>query len=106
MKKNEIIKSKKEFTDLITNSKYIKNKEYIIYYKDNNLSKKRFGIAMILMPLLMAFFTLLYTTMFSLYMITGQLVTLATTPLIDLINDKIDKIQEQKKIPKDRLKRI
>ncbi len=68
--------------------------------------QKRFGIAMILMPLLMAFFTLLYTTMFSLYMITGQLVTLATTPLIDLINDKIDKIQEQKKIPKDRLKRI
>ena len=68
--------------------------------------KPKFGLSMILMPLLMAFFTLLYTTMFSLYMITGQLVTLALTPLIDLINDKIDKHQEIKKIPKDRLRRI
>ncbi len=45
MKKNETIKSKKEFTELITNSKYIKTEPYIIYYKENNLSKKRFGIA-------------------------------------------------------------
>ena len=45
MKKREIIKKSKEFTDLITNSKFLKTKEYIIYYKDNNLNKKRFGIA-------------------------------------------------------------
>jgi len=55
---------------------------------------------------LMTFFTLLYTTMFSLYMITGQIVSLAITPLVDLINDKIDQHQEKKKIPADRLKRI
>ena len=45
MKKSEIIKKSNEFTDLITNSKFIKTNEYIIYYKDNDLSKKRFGIA-------------------------------------------------------------
>ena len=45
MKKKEIIKKSKDFTELITNSKYLKTNEYIIYYKDNNLDKKRFGIA-------------------------------------------------------------
>ena len=41
MKKSEIIKSKEEFSNLIKNARYIKNKEYIIYYKENNLLKKR-----------------------------------------------------------------
>lgn len=45
MKKKETIKKSEEFTYLINNSKYLKTKEYIIYYKDNNLNKKRFGIA-------------------------------------------------------------
>lgn len=45
MKKKEIIKSKSTFSDLIKNSKYFKIDEYIIYYKENNLNKKRFGIA-------------------------------------------------------------
>ena len=45
MKKREIIKSKKEFSNLIQNSKFIKTKEFVIYYKDNNINKKRFGIA-------------------------------------------------------------
>ena len=71
----------------------------------NPQGKSKWGM-MIFMPLFMSFFTLLYTTMFSLYMITGQIVSLGLTPLIDLINDKIDKHQEQKNIPQDRLKRI
>ena len=45
MKKNEIIKSKKEFSNLIKNSKYIKTNEFVIYYNINNLQQKRFGIA-------------------------------------------------------------
>lgn len=45
MKKSETIKSKKEFSDLINNAKFIKNKEYVIYYNENNLEKTRYGIA-------------------------------------------------------------
>ena len=45
MKKSETIKSKQEFSKLIKNSKFIKNNDFVIYYNENNLSKKRFGIA-------------------------------------------------------------
>lgn len=45
MKKSDTIKSKVEFTDIIKNGRFIKNKEYVIYYKENNLEKNRFGIA-------------------------------------------------------------
>ena len=45
MKRIETIKSSRDFTNLIETSKYIKGNDYIIYYKDNNLNKKRFGIA-------------------------------------------------------------
>ena len=45
MKKNETIKSSKEFSELIKNSKFFKTKEFVIYYKENNLLKRRFGIA-------------------------------------------------------------
>ena len=45
MKKIETIKKKKEFSDLIKNSRYLKNRDFIIYYKENNINKKRFGIA-------------------------------------------------------------
>ena len=45
MKKKYTIKSQKEFSMLIKTGRYIKNKDYVIYYKDNNLDKKRFGIA-------------------------------------------------------------
>ena len=45
MKKTETIKSKQEFSNLIKNSKFLKTKEFVIYYKENNLEKKRFGIA-------------------------------------------------------------
>ena len=45
MKKREMIKSKKVFTTLIKTGKFIKTKDYVIYYKENNLEKIRFGIA-------------------------------------------------------------
>ena len=45
MKKTETIKSKQEFSNLIKNAKFFKTKEFVIYYKENNLEKKRFGLA-------------------------------------------------------------
>ena len=33
MKKREMIKSKKDFTTLIKTGKFIKTKDYVIYYK-------------------------------------------------------------------------
>ena len=45
MKKKDMIKSKQEFSTLIKTSKFIKTNDYVIYYKENNLNKKRFGIA-------------------------------------------------------------
>lgn len=44
MKKNNIIKSKLEFTDIIKNCKYIKNQYFIIYYRKNDI-KNRYGIS-------------------------------------------------------------
>ena len=45
MKKKDIIKSQKEFNSLIKTGKFIKNEDYVIYYNENNLAKKRFGVA-------------------------------------------------------------
>ena len=45
MKKCETIKKSSEFSNLIKNSKYLKSNEYIIYFKENDFNKKRFGIA-------------------------------------------------------------
>ena len=45
MKKKDIIKSQQEFNLLIKTGRFIKNDDYVIYYKDNNLQQKRFGIA-------------------------------------------------------------
>ena len=45
MKKKDIIKSQKEFTLLIKTGKFIKNHDFVIYYKDNDLSKIRYGVA-------------------------------------------------------------
>ncbi len=44
MKKKNIIKSKKEFTEIINNCKYLKNDYYVIYYKKNN-KNTRYGIS-------------------------------------------------------------
>ena len=43
MKKIDIIKSSDEFTEIINQSKSVKNKYYSIYYRKNN-EKNRYGI--------------------------------------------------------------
>ena len=61
---------------------------------------------LIIIPVLMGIFTLQYTTMFAIYIIISQLVSIALLPIINKINDYIDKRQEAKNQPADRLKRI
>lgn len=45
MKKKDTIKSREEYSNLIKNGSYIKTKEYVIYYLNNDYNKKRFGLA-------------------------------------------------------------
>ncbi len=45
MKKQNIVKTNREFQNILATGKYIKNKDFVIYYKNNNLSKIRFGIS-------------------------------------------------------------
>lgn len=45
MKKNNIIKSKLEYTDIIKKCKYLKNNYFIIYYRKNNKNINRYGIS-------------------------------------------------------------
>ena len=45
MKKNNIVRKKYEFDKIIKTGSCIKNSYYIIFYKENNLDKYRFGIS-------------------------------------------------------------
>ncbi len=45
MKKKFIVKSNRDFDKIIKTGKRLKNKHYIIYYKENNLDYSRFGIS-------------------------------------------------------------
>lgn len=44
MKKNSIVKSNKEFTNIIETGRQYKNRFLVIYFKKNQHSKNRFGI--------------------------------------------------------------
>ena len=59
---------------------------------------------LIFMPVFMAIFSLMYTSMFSIYLVESQLLSIASTPLINLIIDKIEKRKQNKKnkdVPKN-----
>lgn len=45
MKKFEIVKEHKDFDNILKNGRYKKNKFFILYNKESNLSYARFGIA-------------------------------------------------------------
>jgi len=45
VKRNEMIKERKIFNNIIKNGKFIKNKYYVIYYINNETNKTKFGIA-------------------------------------------------------------
>ena len=44
MKKKNIIKSSREYTEIIKKCKFVKNPQFIIYYRPNN-EKNRYGIS-------------------------------------------------------------
>ncbi len=45
MKKLYVVKKQQDFNDMIKNEKFIKNKDFVIYYRKNNLKYDRFGIS-------------------------------------------------------------
>ncbi len=45
MKRNEMIKDRKMFNNIIRNGKFKKNKYYVIYYINNETNKTKYGIA-------------------------------------------------------------
>ncbi|WP_339020899.1 ribonuclease P protein component [Spiroplasma endosymbiont of Atherix ibis] len=45
MKNINIIKKNHEFQSIIGNKKFIKTKEFVIYFKNNNLNRFRYGIS-------------------------------------------------------------
>ncbi|MBR2678747.1 MAG: ribonuclease P protein component [Bacilli bacterium] len=45
IKKLYIVKTTRDFDDIIKTGQFIKNKYFSIYYKDNNLPYDRFGIS-------------------------------------------------------------
>ena len=45
MKKEHIVKENREFSNIIETGTCIKDKNLVIYYKDNELNKARFGIS-------------------------------------------------------------
>ncbi len=45
MKKKEVVKAKKDFTDMIHSNNFFKNKSYVIYIRKKKESFSKFGIA-------------------------------------------------------------
>lgn len=45
MKKINVVKKRYEFEKIIQTGNIVKNKYYVIYYKENNLNRYRFGIS-------------------------------------------------------------
>lgn len=45
MKKKYIVKNQREFSKIIKNKNFIKNKSFVIYYENNNLLYDRYGIS-------------------------------------------------------------
>ena len=45
MNKRNIVKENRDFQNIITTGYLLKDKNIIIYYKDNNLNVMRFGIS-------------------------------------------------------------
>ena len=45
LKKIYIVKKKEQFNDIIRTGKVIKNREFVLYYKENHLDFDRFGIS-------------------------------------------------------------
>ena len=58
---------------------------------------------MIVMPIIMALFTIFYNAAFGLYIVAGSIFSVITTPLVTLV---VEKIFEKQKSKKDKNKPI
>jgi YidC/Oxa1 family membrane protein insertase len=56
---------------------------------------------MVMLPVLFGFFALSSTSMFSLYLVTSQIIAILTTPLIDFIIDKNQDREDVKRVAKN-----
>lgn len=74
--------------------------------KDKGTKTPQNKLLLIVLPLIMGVFTLFYTTMFSLYIVASQVVSIATVPLLNAIGNAVDKRKAKKDEPTGRMKRI
>ncbi len=63
----------------------------------NAPAQKQPWLMYVIMPLIMGIFTFMYTSLFAIYIIVGQLMMLLLTPLTTLIVKKWNKVSEDKK---------
>ena len=54
-------------------------------------------VMLFILPIMLGFFAFTYNAVFALYLLVSQLISLASTPLIDLILDKLEQRAENKK---------
>lgn len=54
-------------------------------------------IMMFVLPVMLAVFALTYNSVFALYLLASQIITLVSTPVIDVVLDKLEKRAENKK---------
>lgn len=69
--------------------------------KNKNTAQKQSPVMYIIMPLIMGVFTFMYTSLFAIYIIIGQLMMIALTPLTTLIVKKWTAHELKKKQEKD-----
>ena len=75
--------------------------------KSDDMQQSTNKAMLIIFPIIMGLFTLLYNSVFSLYILVGQIFTIATTPIITKIINVIDKKKQQKQQENiNRMKRI
>ncbi len=64
---------------------------------ENAVAQPTNKVLLIVLPLIMGLFTLFYNSVFAIYIITGQVISIITAPIIDLIIDKVEERAEKKK---------
>ena len=73
------------------------NKKYTTVPMSPDGQKSKAGIiSLLLLPLIMGIFAILYNSLFAIYMIVSQAISLAFTPLTNLINKKWEKHDKKK----------
>ncbi len=74
---------------------------FLMRDKNNPKPQKKSWAMYVVMPLIFGIFTFMYTSLFAIYIIVGQLVMMALTPLVTLIVKKWLAHDEKKKKEKD-----